>query len=182
MTKYSLNERFFDEIDSEEVAFFTGLLLADGHISESEGGSVSIELQDRDVDVLEKLKGALNYTGPVLRRQRKSDGRFYVKLCVNNGSLVRALRVHGVVPRKTFIASAPKIRLDLQRHFWRGMVDGDDSLFMSRIRGNQSVWCLKLAGTNGVCESFGKFLADNGMAHNRKGSCQLDGAKRREKS
>ena len=61
--KYSLNEDYFENIDTEEKAYWLGFLLADGNISYSgrynKGRHLRIALQNKDKNHLEKMKFSL---------------------------------------------------------------------------------------------------------------------------
>ena len=52
--KYTLDESYFDQIDTEEKAYFLGLLYADGCNYEKKN-TISIGLQDKDILILENL-------------------------------------------------------------------------------------------------------------------------------
>src|ERR1051326_1106333 len=69
-----------------------------------------------------------------------------------------ALRDHGADEKKSSMFS-PKTELipaHLEHHFWRGMVDGDGSIFTSRGKP-----VVSLCGTYDVCSKFIKFVNDN---------------------
>ncbi len=44
-------------------------------------------------------------------------------ISVNSDRLVADLALHGVIPNKTHVATAASLQHD--RHFWRGVIDGD---------------------------------------------------------
>ena len=46
--KYTLNQKFFEEIDSKEKAYWLGFLYADGYISK--GGIIELSLKSTDSD------------------------------------------------------------------------------------------------------------------------------------
>ena len=56
----SLNHYYFKEIDTHRKAYFLGLLLADGNVTNN---TVTISLQERDKHILESFKKELNYSG-----------------------------------------------------------------------------------------------------------------------
>ena len=53
--KYTLNENYFDIIDTQEKAYIVGLLFSDGCISEI-NNAISISLKEEDKDILFKNK------------------------------------------------------------------------------------------------------------------------------
>ena len=59
----NLKERFFETINSEEAAYFLGLLISDGNVFKDETGrqaSISITLDLKDEYMLNKFKEVLN--------------------------------------------------------------------------------------------------------------------------
>ena len=56
--KYSIDESFFDSIDTEEKAYFVGFLFADGY-NNTERHSVNLSLAEKDREILEQLSACL---------------------------------------------------------------------------------------------------------------------------
>ena len=59
--QYSVDETFFDTIDTEVKAYVLGLFYADGCVDET--GKLRISLIDKEM--IEQLKEVLKYTGPI---------------------------------------------------------------------------------------------------------------------
>ena len=53
--KYSINETFFDIIDTQEKAYVLGLLYADGY-NNTDRNSVSLGLKETDREILDKVR------------------------------------------------------------------------------------------------------------------------------
>ena len=120
MRKYAMNEIFFDNIDSEEKAYFLGLLLADGH-NNIKDGVVSIDLQEGDITILEKLTELIQPEKPIRNYENK-----YAKLGRNRVVLAsrymsNRLNELGMIQNKSgnllFIQNVDKY---LSPHFIRG--------------------------------------------------------------
>jgi intein-encoded DNA endonuclease-like protein len=125
--KYKLNESYFDQIDSEEKAYWLGFLFADGYVK-SNMRDVGLALKIDDSNHLEKLKLQLEYDGPV--RSYEGNTTFgpykYARLELASRSLAASLIAHGCTPRKTHNLEEPiGLPDELFRHFCRGVVDGD---------------------------------------------------------
>ncbi|MEK6878698.1 MAG: hypothetical protein AABY22_03775, partial [Nanoarchaeota archaeon] len=60
--KHFFDFDFFNIINTEEKAYFLGLLYSDGFITKN-GNQVVISLQENDVDILEKFKKSIKFTG-----------------------------------------------------------------------------------------------------------------------
>jgi hypothetical protein len=138
--RYSLNERFFDNI-TPESAYWIGFLMADGNVH-LDGGTpkVSLRLAAADRGHVEKLRAALSSTHPIriCRPCRSKKGSLSGPSCdwaVRSSHLAASLSCYGVVPRKSATAQVAA-ELAFNRDFWRGVVDGDGSLGVYRSRRN----------------------------------------------
>lgn len=128
-TKYKHNENFFSIIDTEEKAYYLGLLYADGNVSNR---VLSISLQEKDGYILEKLKNFINYTGPILTINKPGNRQKQIKLSITSPTLIKDLFRHGLYPNKgttlKFPTTVPK---QLQHHFIRGYFDGDGCIYVN---------------------------------------------------
>lgn len=130
---------FFEKIDSEEKAYFLGFLAADGTISDNgEQGTYSIKLvvSFKDIDILEKMKKAFNSEAKIhivnIETNLPQGGKCKSttsSLLICNKKLVRDIEKYGITPRKslTLNVNTDLIPKELQRHFIRGLIDGDGS-------------------------------------------------------
>jgi hypothetical protein len=126
--KYTLNEGAF-EVITEESAYRIGFIMADGCISRdrtSDCRRLRINLKTSDAHHLWRLRNFLQFEGPVAVRD---NGR-YCALEINSARLATSLRQYGVIEKKSRRASV--IHLDTNVHFWRGMIDGDGTLYLSK--------------------------------------------------
>ena len=120
---YTVDTSFFDKIDTEDKAYFTGLLLADGHISKRN----CIMLTMKDLDIIQKFKTAIK-TDKDIRTDRY--GNYYLNIISKR--MCDHLHNMGFSNRKSYDFDIgkvlPFIQEDLMHHFVRGMFDGDGSI------------------------------------------------------
>lgn len=119
--KYSVNENYFDVIDTEDKAYFLGLLITDGWVV---GNNMGINLQEGDKEILETFKKCISYTGN-LRKIPKKIGSNQYGLIIRSKALCEDLKKYGIVQNKTFKTYFPDISENLWHHFIRGCIDGD---------------------------------------------------------
>lgn len=129
------NQNAFEEINSEEAAYFLGLLITDGCIFEPDlennhpNYSISLELQEKDEYILEQLKDWLKLTGPTLYHREKITpiGNISKTSILHwySTKMANDLKKYGVIPRKTSQTYLPQISKNLMPHLIRGMIDGD---------------------------------------------------------
>jgi hypothetical protein len=148
-----LDKRAFDTI-TDESAYWIGFLMADGCVTHNSVGSpvLSLTLQRRDEKHLEKFGMFLKTNAKIYRHISNADSaQSSVKFV--SPELCSALLQYGVTPRKALTASPPEQLLN-NRHFWRGIIDGDGHV--SIIKGDG--WpVIHLAGTSIMCNKFLEF-------------------------
>lgn len=141
-----LKERFFEKIDSEEKAYFLGLLIADGNVFKDNSGrqaSISITLDLKDEYMLLKFKDILQANTNV-----GHDGRGCGQIAVRSDIMASDLQQYGIVPRKSLITYLPNIDDKYMNHLMRGILDGDGS-----IRAEQTEVNNRFAHYIGFCGS-----------------------------
>lgn len=116
---------FCEKIDSEEKAYILGLMYADGWTDGE--NRVGITLQDRDKDILLKIKDII-CPDNTLKKEKNNW-----KLCFCSQKLALNLNKWGLKKNKTYIGSnIPPIEKNLIRHFIRGYFDGDGTIYLDR--------------------------------------------------
>lgn len=130
--KYYSDETFFNEINTEEKAYWLGFLMADGNLHSSARNDYRIELGLSYIDKnhIHKFLNSLQSNYPIFKRIVKLQGKNYesCRVLIYSKMLHQALVNLGCTENKTFSMKMPKIRIDLYRHFIRGFFDGDGSI------------------------------------------------------
>lgn len=130
---YTINHNYFDVIDSEEKAYFLGLLYADG-CNMKHRSVIKITLQEDDKHILDTLSKCTNSNRPIdyyqLSKKHPKWKNVYTYR-INSKRLCDKLESLGCVPRKSLILQFPtekQVPKHLIRHFVRGYFDGDGSV------------------------------------------------------
>ena len=148
-----LIEGVFDKL-TPEAAYWIGFLMADGNVCKVVGTSLRIQvgLKESDRDHLVKLARFVN-------TPNKISGLYYgcVKLAFASNRIAAKLASYGVVQRKTGIEEVADARLLFDRDFWRGVIDGDGSIYLQKRKGNG--WRLVLALYGASEKLLEQFLA-----------------------
>lgn len=130
--QFPLNENYFENIDSNEKAYWLGMLYADGNIS-AYNNEIALSLKDKEhVEKFKEAIGAINHQIiHTVDNRWKSECHMY-KICVKCGKLKQDLIKMGCVPKKSQqIISIPHIKEEYVSHFIRGYFDGDGSIHIS---------------------------------------------------
>jgi hypothetical protein len=159
LNRYTLNEYYFENIDTERKAYLLGLLFADGFVGDEKYNNVVIDLHKNDLHILEEFKNEIQFTGEI--RETKSSGGFSkegeTSLRLNFSSKVMAkhLRDYGiVVKRSETMTTLPNIPSHLISHFIRGYFDGDGTISMLKRKSYRN-----FSGTTKLYEHMNYFFS-----------------------
>lgn len=156
--KYTVDEHYFEKVDTQEKAYILGFLYADGYNYEKRG-RVKLTLAKKDVDILHKIKECFKTNRPLYSIENK-DG-CYEELIFVNVKISDDLRKLGMVQAKTHILTFPDfLQEELIRHFIRGYFDGDGCLTGSYNKRCTTYfsWNVSIIGTTTFLDTIGKIL------------------------
>jgi hypothetical protein len=159
--KYSINEHFFDDIDTESKAYWLGFLYADGHITKT--NDLKLDLATIDKAHIFKLNNDMESSYPVkdrLRTDIHGTRRQSARLDIRSHHLVRSLISHGVRPDKTTVFTIYDLKKTLERHFWRGLIDGDGCLCLMKNPSGKIVLDLSVVGNQDSMKAFSRFVRE----------------------
>ena len=131
-----LKEDYFSEIDTEQKAYFLGLMLTDGAIVKDNKGerqdTISLELVETDVEIINKFKEEINSNSSLYFNKRKNREKGTYTLSFRSNQMSNDLSKYGIVQNKTYITEhLPQIPEEFMVPFIRGIIDGDGSLYFS---------------------------------------------------
>ena len=133
--KYTIDENYFDCIDSDEKAYIIGLLMTDGNIT---GNNISISLQESDKDVLDKINKLVGSDRPLHYiemndKNKKWENQY--KLSITNKHMANRLKELGIIENKSLTLNYPCwLPGSLFPSFLRGVIDGDGTISKERCR------------------------------------------------
>lgn len=125
--KHFFDTNFFEEIDTEEKAYWLGFLYADGYVSHT--GTIKIALQEKDISHLKKIKESVKAFDVDIKNSKRTKSckislqsvkmanDLFNKGCIQNKSLILTFPGEEIVPKK------------LLNHFMRGYFDGDGCIY-----------------------------------------------------
>ncbi len=134
--KYTLDESYFEKIDREDKAYWLGFLYADGNVYIGEKNRkqyvITLSLKNTDREHVVEFRKAIQSKAKI-----KNSDHGMVTLAITSKKMAMDLIKLGCVPNKTFKITFPSEEIVpryLQRHFIRGVFDGDGCI--SFIKGN----------------------------------------------
>lgn len=151
--RYYLDDTVFDALN-EESAYWTGFLMADGGLSRK--NQFALCLKWGDLEHVEKFKAFLNSEAPIKKVQvgiKSLQKRYYsAQFYFSSTKFVSVLSRYGMIEGKKRRVCSSEI--EGNRHFWRGMIDADGSLWTSG-RGRPR---FSMCGYEKMMEKFLQFL------------------------
>lgn len=124
----------FDNIDSEEKAYWLGFIYADGNIASLNYKKIRYEfeltLKEEDHNHLIKFcKFIKSNKLPVVSKSGKLFSYKRSRVCFANKHYWNTLNNYGCIPKKSLVLKFPNINIfkdkSLIKHFIRGYIDGD---------------------------------------------------------
>lgn len=171
-----LNEKCFDNMDSEEQFYWLGFLYADGNIS-NEGNRLEVRLSIKDKDHLEKFRKFLQLTTEI--RTGICNGNEFCHLSVRNKHLWNTLNNLGCTPNKSLSLQFPNLKLFIKKeyilHFIRGYVDGDGCLSIYKD-GTQLRTKISIIGTKSFLSSINCLFSNKGYIRNKSSKNHINQA------
>lgn len=157
--------KYFDNINTDDKAYFLGFIAADGCIyhkedDEKERNFLSIALQRRDRYILEKFYEFINKNnGRYIYDYTDKKGREYSEIQIGGKYLTDSLSKYNIVPNKTWTYFPVDLQDDkLMFSFLRGFFDGDGAITNASHKNKQksnlpSSYCISFVG-NYKCLKF----------------------------
>lgn len=162
--KYTINENYFENINTPEKAYWLGFIYADGYITskrKTNSQNFGVSLAIKDKTHLNKLNECLNSNYPIKEYNQTSGYNLNTKYCrlfITSQKLVDDLKKQGVVENKTTILKEPKISKELIPHFIRGYVDGDGCISISN-----NEFKIKIIGTCAILDFIKQSINELGI-------------------
>lgn len=120
----SLNENYFDNIDTPNKAYILGWIMSDGYVSKNK-----LVFGLKDLEILEFIKSEMNSGHKISeifvydKKTNKTYQQYKLQICSKKVS--ESLNKLGIYHAKSFTVDLPKINKSLYPHLIRGLFDGD---------------------------------------------------------
>lgn len=106
MVKYPIDRDYFEKIDTRDKAYILGLLFSDGYVSSSRK---QVRLRLTDIDLLEEVREALNYTKPLnVCKKDKIHHKQSKELIICNKKIYEDILDLGITANKSYDCKFPQ--------------------------------------------------------------------------
>lgn len=153
--KYTINNVYFEKINSIDKAYFLGLIYADGSIHYKKA-EMKLPLQEKDKIILDKFNYYINSNKPLRINKAKIKNRSNMySFVIENRKIIEDLKKLGVLPNKESNIKFPYfLKEKYISHFIRGFFDGDGSIYK---QGSSLVF--NFTGTHNMINSINELLS-----------------------
>lgn len=176
---YYLNESYFENIDSDDKAYWVGFIAADGCLYQPKDNRqdiLSISLAIKDKSHLEKFKKCIETKKPLSQGKHGKNNNFeHVSLQISSNKISKDLQKIGITPRKTYHVQWPKIPEEFLPAYVRGYFDGDGCISHKIEQNNLHSVNVTMVGFVENMKNFQKYL----LSKNIKSSIVFDKRKDR---
>lgn len=160
--KYNVNDDYFENIDTDEKAYWLGFMYADGWVITNQD-KLGITIAEVDREHLVKFKKAVQSESEIKTYVQKSgyaNGEKYVRILITSKKMKADLVAHGVTEKKTDIITFPKhLDKNLYSSFIRGYYDGDGCLTYGGTQVNgKKKFNIKIVGTDDMLININKIF------------------------
>ena len=157
--KFEADYNIFENIDSQEKAYWLGFLAADGCNYERQyNASIILNIHQKDRDHLEKFRAFMKSNVKIIDYIQDvgfSNNTPMCKITFNSKKMSADLTDKGVVPNKSLILQKPNISEEYYLSFILGYFDGDGSISRANQYNNFSI---SIQGTNEMLEWINSIL------------------------
>ena len=156
--RYFVDESAFSGELDEEKSYWLGFLIADGCLKEytKTDKRVIIKLQKKDYKHLSKFYKFVKSNKKVYFDSGSTCCTASISSCIMFDDIVS----YGITPNKTYTTKVPKkiIGSKYEKDFWRGVIDGDGSVWEGKSSPG-----ISLVGTKEICDGFLNFINREGF-------------------
>ena len=168
--KYTVDESFFEIIDTQEKAYVMGWFYSDGSNSVSPNVA-KIDVAADSEDILHKIKEAIGSNARIkpIKNSANSyageNAQMLYRLGIYNKVVSKQIAALGICGNMTYTRTWPEwLSEDLEPHFIRGLIDGDGCISISKKKG----FLIGYWGTAMMCDGLSKVLTKVGVDHKHK--------------
>jgi hypothetical protein len=186
--KYNLNDHYFDEINSQEKAYYLGWLISDGwvesdRITKDKSGKfckwhsnrIHLKLQIKDKTVIYNFKKAIEFDGKIIERtnSRNSNKNNTVEIYFTSYIMKKVLKRYGIIPKKSGYEKFPRISEKYLPGLISGLFGGDGGIGIvrdKRVKDKRLGYRLKsdFCGSYRLLFELRKHLLCNGVLNSEK--------------
>jgi len=168
--KYTVDESFFEVIDTPDKAYVMGWFYSDGSNSLSPN-IAKIDVAADSLDVLVKIREVIGSTARIVAMKNSANSyagekaQMLYRLGIYNKRVSKQIAALGICGNMTYTRTWPEwLTEDLEPHFIRGLIDGDGCISVSKKNG----FAISYWGTEMMCDGLSGVLSKIDVEHSHR--------------
>lgn len=160
---YSYDENYFENIDTPEKAYWLGFISADGCLYRREGhqGLVSIQINEKDIEILNNFKEELKTEKPInISQDKRRPDTIMTNLQITGDNFFNSILDKGIGIRKTYDLDMKLVLNNIPKRFFSaymlGYFDGDGSIDIPNSGISKSH--IRISGPERILKVFREYL------------------------
>lgn len=158
--KHTVNEHYFENIDTEDKAYWLGFIAADGNIHATVKNKpvnrIQINLKGDDKYHLESFQEAIKSNYAI--QDKIVNGSSVAQLKINCTKMCNDLIANNITPKKSLTVTMPDIPQELIRHYIRGYFDGDGNIKNFYDKNNRHRYNFNIVGGIDMLEQIQQYI------------------------
>jgi hypothetical protein len=177
MPSYTLNEKYFDDINSPDKAYWLGFIWGEGYVSRRERNNhiyyeFKLSLSSADISHLELLKKSLCSTHSI-KKYNISNGfktlNYEARLYISNNYFAQTLfNKYGIIPYRTDFSKITSLVPSIfYKYLIRGLLDSDGCITHREIRykhSNRKEFSMSFTSVPDVLDFINEQLINNNLS------------------
>lgn len=165
------DDKVFDNIDTEEKAYWLGFLYADGSVYKTK---LELTLKESDYKHIKKFHSFMKSENNISLIYIKKFDKYAYRTQVGSSHLIETLNKKGCYNKKSLTKTFPSYDIvpkNLMRHFLRGYIDGNGYIGVVKLK-NKDRARLSIDSNSIFLEGLNnEFGVTGNMKHRGNGSC-----------
>jgi hypothetical protein len=169
--KYTMNQSFFEKIDSHEKAQILGFYWADGCVLDKTASHymerLTLVIHVKDLDYMEWIKKQFEATYPIYHIVNKRGE--YIRLGITDQKPITDVQRLGLHPRKSLVIGFPSLEqvpAEFIPSFVLGVFEGDGCIHLKKNGSSGAGALVQFAATINFNKSLQQILAEKGIESN----------------
>lgn len=169
LRRYYVDHYYFDDVDTQDKAYWLGFIYADGYISSLNGDmkTITLSISQKDEVHILKLLRCLGSDYPVTKHVIQTgynNCSTYLKISIDSEQMYNALIKLRCNAKLKNVLTPTKLMPNLHRHFLRGYYDGNGSIYTTTNSDvKQKDWYVYFAGTDGLLHWIHDYFVEEGF-------------------
>lgn len=154
---YTLNDNYFEKIDTNNKSYILGFIYADGSVSKK--NTIEITISIKDIDIINFIIKEVEFTGKT--KIITINNNQYVGVRFTSNKMISDLNKLGIIKNKTYESKRlPIVPKEFFNDMVRGFFDGDGSIHSNKRDNRSKEYTISFSSNISVLGQIKNYLHD----------------------